>query len=1183
MPAPIARLRFEHAASLFRATSRTLAALVFLFPALGGCVGGGGGPTSVVLDGRYLPETMTPTPDERLPALLETIGMVPPFGEDADPFAARGGSASTGATPGRADGDDGREISASHSSDASGTGAADDGQNPPGSESLAGTEAGSSRLAEPARNNPEAHDLLDNWGHRQTHRITAGLSLQGAGEDAAASDLGTLKTAASADGEAVALNLDDTDEVGLLGARHGITYGRWSGGPADTLSIEFDLSRSSSKVRNDVAVRAMIERAGKMWSSRIDDTWAVWERSAGETKGNLLNGEEDPTLALVGIGGETSTGVEIDIRDADLSSANIAGWAIASRHQPPGDAWEPRFGSIEIDIESLHEDDEASLFSTLVHEIGHVLGSWSTGSLPARFDSYINTVEGTWTGPNVVVEHGGAAPFQDAADPTGWVDGERDDQASRFDFDHSGVCDSVMAYCTDSSAQPAFLPIELDFAFLADLGMTIEDETDRPETYGLAGWTEYAGFTLSVSRKLRIALADPQPHYDGAANSGGFLDVTDLLGAEADVFGYRSSGVLGQSYPSEGPEGTVRYAGGLLGAALDMDGLPPVTGDACFAVDLGTLDGTASFTSLAVHARGISAPFSGGSLHYPFDLSGNSIVGSAPDSMLRADFYGPGHGDVAGTLRDPRAGLLASFGASADNRPDREDVIASANLVGGLSVGRGFADASENGWSLYRCETGSICQQQQDDGSGGWRGWATTTRSHVLASTAGTNLQVSERPDADHDFLRIARRSTASTDGRRGRHVVDGYTGTMANASFGTGFDLHTDWHADSGDTLSNTAYIWSGFQGSWTGGRPTGRATWSGRMFGYQGGHQPHENPWVEGTTTAHYSIFDQTLDVAFSDVASKDGERTLADFGFSDVPVSRYGTFLGGGTAGILGGAFFGSSHAEVAGSFHHNPAGVTGSFGAIRELGTTVAAQRRTEDAVPDATDDVVFHALDGWGPWGTEPGEDGIHALIRRGPGNRTGRICRAPRAGRPRQRPRAAIPFPGRRSGPVRRTPRTRGPKRMARRCMAAPGLKSISVKRPSTSISRVSAQITRTCRGRRCRWWMAPSGIPGVALPLTEHSTDRTTRAPPGASIAIISRASSKPAGTEHPRAHQCPVFWKSRDAIRGDRCGICCEGGGIRVRRVALHRHSAMLLFRLLTSRVTVCRRNEQRFPPNT
>ncbi len=52
------------------------------------------------------------------------------------------------------------------------------------------------------------------------------------------------------------------------------------------------------------------------------------------------------------------------------------------------------------------------------------------------------------------------------------------------------------------------------------------------------------------------------------------------------------------------PASTVRYAGGLLGAAIDRAGLPPVTGDASLAVNLGTLDGTASFTSLRVHTRG---------------------------------------------------------------------------------------------------------------------------------------------------------------------------------------------------------------------------------------------------------------------------------------------------------------------------------------------------------------------------------------------------------------------------------------------------------------------------------------------------------------------------------------------------------------------------------------------------
>ena len=160
------------------------------------------------------------------------------------------------------------------------------------------------------------------------------------------------------------------------------------------------------------------------------------------------------------------------------------------------------------------------LFGTLTHEIGHVLGclaGWRTVT-EERYAPYTDTEAGAWTGPNVVALHGGAAPFQDNADSHAWVDGERDPEATEYDFPHSGVCESLMAYCNHSGALRAFLPQAIDFAFLADLGMTIAEETDRPETYGLAGWTDHAAFTLAVSRDLRMTLADSQPHYDGAAN-----------------------------------------------------------------------------------------------------------------------------------------------------------------------------------------------------------------------------------------------------------------------------------------------------------------------------------------------------------------------------------------------------------------------------------------------------------------------------------------------------------------------------------------------------------------------------------------------------------------------------------------------------------------------------------------
>ena len=566
-----------------------------------------------------------------------------------------------------------------------------------------GTAAGGSRLAELPRNNPTATDLLDQWGHRQSHGIAEGLALAEPADGADGAGLRRLQTAAQADdGAPVAPDLQEGDEVRVLGARRGVTYGRWSGGPADTLSIEFDLSRASWRVRNDPAFRAMLKRAGKVWSHRIADTWSTWERREGDFKGYYIDGG-DHTQVYVGAGGEISTGLEIDVKDEDLPE-RTTGWA--NEGIRPRDSWEPRFGSIEIDRDFLQNAGEVSVFSTLTHEIGHVLGAWKGGAATEDYAPYTDTEAGTWTGPNVTALYGGPAPFQDNADAHAWVDGERDPLAMEYDFAHSGVCASLMAYCGSGEALEPYLPHAIDFAFLADLGMTVTDETERPETYGLGGWTDYAAFTLAVSRDLHVARADPQPHYDGAANPWQTLEVTDLLRVSADAFGYRSTGDIGMSYPSAESMGRVCYAGGLIGAAIDYDGMPPVTGDANLAIDLGTLDGTASFTSLAVASDGTPETFAGGALHYPLAVADNAIRGTEADSTLSADFYGPEHEDVAGTLHDPRAGLLASFGATHDDRPDREDVIDAATYLTGRTYRSDAPGSADDVWADYWCVEG---------------------------------------------------------------------------------------------------------------------------------------------------------------------------------------------------------------------------------------------------------------------------------------------------------------------------------------------------------------------------------------------------------------------------------------------------------------------------------------------
>ena len=748
--------------------------------------------------------------------------------------------------------------------------------------------------------------------------------------------------------------------------------------PADTLSIEFDLSRAGPVMRDDPKFRSMLERAGKAWSHRIADTWTAWQRTEGDLKGWLINGTNPDIGIRVEAGGETSTGLEIDVKDEDLPE-EVAGWANSSGIQAPGGSWEPRFGSIEIDREHLQAAGERALFATLTHEIGHVLGAWKGDPDAEGYDPYTDTATGTWTGWNVVAVHGGPAPFQDDADPKAWVEGKRDPLASQYDFAHSGLCPSVMSYCRFNAALPAFLPHAIDFAFLADLGMTVTEETSRPETYGLAGWTDHAGFTLSVSRDLQVALADLQPHYDSAANPWHTLDVLDLLQVGADAFGYRSTGDLRLSHPAEGVHGTVHYAGGLLGAALDRSGLPPVTGDANLAVDLGTLDGTASFTSLAVYPEGIPETFAGGYLYYPFELSDNAIVGTAASSTLLADFYGPRHEDVAGTLHDPRAGLLASFGASVDDRPSHEDVIASADYMLGTYYQRGASDPADDGWYMYRCGADSACESRHA-GSDGWSDWMPTTRERVLSSTAGWDLRDAARPDADHDYVRIARQSAASTDSRQGRHVVDSYTGTLEHSAFGTGFEKYTNWWTDSNGTPPDFRNGWSGFQGTLSGGLPDELARWSGPMLGYQSGHATGDNPFVEGLATVEYSLSSNRVDVAFSDVVSRDGRRNLSDFGFEDLRPQADGTFAGGGDSGVLNGAFFGPSHDEAAGSFHHNATHVTGSFGARRMPDTVTLEESGTNRILGNIDDGSGFYAFDYWGVWGKQFGDNIFGAFV-----------------------------------------------------------------------------------------------------------------------------------------------------------------------------------------------------------
>ncbi len=791
----------------------------------------------------------------------------------------------------------------------------------------------SRRISLRPRNNVAAHDPMDHWGHRQTGAMIARLFEAEETVPGLAGFHRLLDAVRGANPESSTPDIKDDDTVTVLGQTLGVTFGRWSGGPADALSIEFNLEHATDAMRGDRTFIAMLERAGKVWSHRIDDTWSAWERLAGESKVRLigdygLSGQE----IHVGPGGETSTGLAIYVTGAELSGNTAGLGGLFSLR--PGDGWEPHTGRIALDNDYFSDEDAdgARLFRTMAHEIGHVLGAWQGDGATERHAAYTDRETGTWTGPNVVAIHGGAAPFQDDDDAHGWHNGERSADATNFDFGHSGICASLMAYCGLSAALTPFQPAEVDFAFLADLGLTILAETDRPETYGLAGWLDHAAFTVSVSRELDVSLADPQPRYSREGHRWSDLETIDLLWAEAHTFGDATTADLAHTFPLSG---TVRYTGGLLGVAVDYPGMPSVGGAANLALDLATLEGRASFTSLEMAYGGKRHAFGDGSLHYPFSVTGNEIDYAAVGISLTANFYGPEHDEIAGTLDDSRAGLLASFGAGIDDGPARDDLLAQAGHVRGFMYQSGWGQTTD-GWRRFRCSAGPDCEGKFEwwKQESRWYDVSATDdnspRERVLIWTAGWGDWKSEDLIFDDGRVGISRRYASATDGAKGRYQADGYYGAMDHAAFGTGFYSYRDWERQDG-SLWDFNINGTGVQGNISGSRPAGSATWEGRMVGYESGLSSGDDPFVQGLARVTTALDSRRMDIDFDSITSMDQERSLADFGFHNIELNADGTF-DDFDDGMVEGAFFGPENEEAAGSFHKNSNNVTGSFGAV-----------------------------------------------------------------------------------------------------------------------------------------------------------------------------------------------------------------------------------------------------------
>ena len=372
--------------------------------------------------------------------------------------------------------------------------------------------------------------------------------------------------------------------------------------------------------------RAMVERAGKEWAYRLDDTL--------EGPYTLRGGWELPTtreLVTEDIHSKDLT-IIMYTYDGYLSSGGT--WL----EEVTADAYKPRIGALHI-VDNDRRQGDVWFRHIAAHEIGHNLGitDYLKDRAPPRIAQYFDVTNGTFIGPASVRANGGRpVPFQR-------LDANRrpvppGTPGAKIDYGHPGPCPMLMSYCGD----PVTTPHELDLAFLDDIGFSVRPASvrDEPETYGYGAWGEWSAWGVGAARLI-----------EGAR---------DMLVGSADAFGIAPTGTLAENAELTG---TVSWSGSLLGVDLERGAaFAPVTGNAALTVDLAALDGQASFDDLRVGTRADDAPFRRPSLSYAISMEGNSFADTA--GHVQGGFFGPAHEEMAGTLDDrtPGVELLAGFG-----------------------------------------------------------------------------------------------------------------------------------------------------------------------------------------------------------------------------------------------------------------------------------------------------------------------------------------------------------------------------------------------------------------------------------------------------------------------------------------------------------------------------------------
>ena len=232
--------------------------------------------------------------------------------------------------------------------------------------------------------------------------------------------------------------------------------------------------------------RLLARPAGKAWSYRLRNVLGS-HLSADE----VVTGVErtpDGGLPLLEV-----DGILIDI-DSDFNNpAEDYAWenstAIYRTTETAGANFMARTAYIDLAAVTINQEADW-LAHIAAHEIGHAIGHYAvaTNHPPEAIARYVDYDRGIWTGPGLTAENRGQVSFQDRNGQT--------------DFGHLGACATIMSYC----GSPLEIPHELDFAFMENIGYTVEGSyPTEPEQYSYGAWAEYSAWEVVASRTMIFA------------------------------------------------------------------------------------------------------------------------------------------------------------------------------------------------------------------------------------------------------------------------------------------------------------------------------------------------------------------------------------------------------------------------------------------------------------------------------------------------------------------------------------------------------------------------------------------------------------------------------------------------------------------------------------------------------